>query len=220
LRVGTVLVAAGRSSRMGFDKLWAPLGGRPVLAWSLDKLTTLDRVVLVVAPKHVDRTHRLVGRLGLSATVVEGGERRRDSVGAGVDALGDCEWLLVHDAARPFLTPRLVLDGLDAARATGAAVAAVPARDTIKRVADSDVVETLPRSELWAVQTPQIFRRDLLVRALASTDEDVTDEAALVERLGVTVRVYPGDELNFKITTPADLDLARALLQLRAGQGP
>jgi 2-C-methyl-D-erythritol 4-phosphate cytidylyltransferase len=235
-RVGAILVAAGRSTRMGFDKLRAPLGDRPVLAWSLAALTAspaVERVVLVVAPdRHVGAgdgsQHRnadaddLLAHVDAHATIaiIVGGERRRDSVAAGLVALDGYDWAVVHDGARPFLTECLIHAGLEAARVTGAAIAAVPVRDTIKQVRGEAVIATLPRSELWAVQTPQVFRADLLRQALDSTDEDVTDEAALVERIGGTVRVYRGDERNLKITTPADLDLARALIALGEPSAP
>jgi 2-C-methyl-D-erythritol 4-phosphate cytidylyltransferase len=219
--VGAVVVAAGRSARMGFDKLWAPLGDRPVLGWSLDVLARCDlvhRLALVAAVGRFEDARRLAVGLPIPAMVVVGGERRRDSVAAGLRAVGDCEWVVVHDGARPFLTPDLVGSGLAAARETGAAVAAVPVRDTIKRVLGSDVVETLPRAELWAIQTPQVFRRDVLDAALAASAEDVTDEATLVERMGGAVRVFAGDTANLKITTPEDLDLARALVARRTGR--
>jgi 2-C-methyl-D-erythritol 4-phosphate cytidylyltransferase len=220
--LGAIVVAAGRSTRMGFDKRWADLGGRPVLAWSLETLAgvaSVDRLVVVTSDDRHDDVWRLVGRTvpaRLRGRAVPGGERRRDSVAAGLAALSDCDWLLVHDAARPFLTEATIARGLEAVRSMGACVAALPARDTIKRVrADRTVVETPPREELWTVQTPQLFRRDLLQDALAATDDDATDEAALVERIGGTVRVFEGDTMAFKITTPDDLEIARALLAVR-----
>ena len=220
--LGAIVVAAGRSTRMGFDKLWADLGGRPVLAWSLETLAgvaSVDRLVVVTSDDRHDDVWRLVGRTvpaRLRGRAVPGGERRRDSVAAGLAALSDCDWLLVHDAAQPFLAEATIARSLEAVRSTGACVAALPARDTIKRVrADRTVVETPPREELWTVQTPQLFRRDLLQDALAATDEDATDEAALVERIGGTVRVFEGDTMAFKITTPDDLEIARALLAVR-----
>ena len=221
-RVGAVLVAAGRSTRMGFDKLWAELENRPVVDWSLQAIAAscaVDRLVLVVARERLADAALLIAPYELPAMAVPGGERRRDSVAAGVRVLADCRWVLVHDGARPFLTPELVRRGLDAARGTGAAVAAVPVRDTIKRVRGSVVVQTLARAELWAVQTPQVFRRDLLRDALGASDEDVTDEATLVERCGGAVRVFPGDGSNLKITMPEDLELARALIERRT-RGP
>jgi len=206
---------------MGFDKLLADLGGRPVLAWGAAVLaasSSVDCLVVVAATERVGALRDLLAPFMPTAFewhVVPGGERRRDSVEAGARALDDCAWIVVHDGARPFLTPELVTRGL-AAAAAGAAVAALPVRDTIKRVVGGLVVETPPRAALWAVQTPQVFRRDLLLRGLAATPDDVTDEAMLMERIGVPVRVFEGLDTNFKITTPHDLDVARALLPLRA----
>jgi 2-C-methyl-D-erythritol 4-phosphate cytidylyltransferase len=145
------------------------------------------------------------------ACVVPGGARRRDSVAAGV-AASKAPWLAIHDAARALTPPELFARGLQAAQATGAAVPVIPLKDTIKRVADGRVVATPPRAEHAVVQTPQVFRRDLLERALALSDDDVTDEAALVEQLGVSVAVFAGDERAFKVTTPLDFALARTLL--------
>ena len=220
--VGAILVAAGRSARMGFDKLWADLGGRPVLAWSLSALARcpeLDQLVVVAGEDRSDDAWRLVGRLvpaRLRGRAVLGGERRRDSVAAGLAALDDCTWVLVHDAARPFLSAAVIARGFDEVLRAGACVAALPARDTIKRVRpDRTVAETPAREELWTVQTPQLFRRDLVQVALAATDDDATDEAALIERIGGTVRVFEGDVTCFKITTPDDLEIARALLAVR-----
>ena len=139
---------------------------------------------------------------------------------AGLDALTECTWVLVHDAARPFLSEAVIARGLDEVLSAGACVAGLPARDTIKRVRpDRTVAETPDREELWTVQTPQLFRRDLVQVALAATDEDATDEAGLVERIGETVRVFEGDVRGFKITTPEDLEIARALLVARPRPG-
>jgi 2-C-methyl-D-erythritol 4-phosphate cytidylyltransferase len=149
--------------------------------------------------------------LGPEATTVLGGARRRDSVAAGL-AASSATWLAIHDAARALAPVELFQRGLDAAQATGAAVPVVPLKDTIKRVIDSRVVGTPLRAEHFAVQTPQVFRRDVLARALALTDDDVTDEATLVERLGIGVAVFPGDDRAIKITTPLDFVLARAML--------
>lgn len=216
-RIGAVLVAAGASRRMGFDKLWARLAGRLVLSYALERLAgceLVDRIALVVSSARVDDARRLAGETESRAaiTVCTGGDQRRDSVAAGVEVLSDCEWVLVHDAARPFVTEELIRRGLDAARSTGAAVAAMPAKDTMKRVANGIVLGTLPRQELWSVQTPQVFRRDLLRTALQSDDYDVTDEATLVERMGGQVKIFLGTDANWKITTPTDLQLAEAWL--------
>lgn len=204
-----VLVAAGASTRMGFPKLWADLDGQPLLAHAVATALTVGPAELIVV---VSSDHLAAAiALGPEATTVLGGSRRRDSVAAGL-AASTAPWLAIHDAARALAPAELFQRGLDAAQATGAAVPVVPLKDTIKRVLQSRVVSTPVRAEHFAVQTPQIFRRDLLARALALTDDDVTDEATLVERLGISVAVFPGDDRAMKITTPLDLVLARAML--------
>jgi 2-C-methyl-D-erythritol 4-phosphate cytidylyltransferase len=204
-----VLVAAGASTRMGFPKLWADVCGRPLIAHAIDLARAAQPVelVVVVAEDRLAQTRELAA----SATVVAGGSRRRDSVAAGL-AVSTCRWLAVHDAARALAPAGLFERGLQAAQPTGAAIPAIPLKDTIKRVADSHVVGTPVRAEHVAVQTPQVFRRDVLARALALSDDDVTDEAALAEQLGVHVAVFEGDERAFKVTTPLDLALVRTLL--------
>ena len=209
VQLAIVLVAAGASTRMGFPKLWVEVCGEPLLARSIAAARAAGptELVIVVAADRVPATMALAP----DARVVAGGTRRRDSVAAGL-AASQAPWLAIHDAARALVPPELFQRGLEAAQATGAAVPGLPLKDTIKRVTDSLVVDTPSRAEHVAVQTPQIFRRDLLERALALTDEDVTDEAALVEQLGVRVAVFAGDERAFKVTTPLDLALARTLL--------
>jgi 2-C-methyl-D-erythritol 4-phosphate cytidylyltransferase len=204
-----VLVAAGASTRMGFPKLWAEVGGQPLLAHSLASARAASpaELVVVVAPDRVAQ----VRALAPEAQVIPGGARRRDSVAAGLAATS-APWLAIHDAARALAPPNLFVRGLQAAQPTGAAIPAIALKDTIKRVADSRVVGTPARAEHVAVQTPQVFRRDVLERALALTDDDVTDEAALVEQLGIWVAVFEGDERAFKVTTPLDLALARSLV--------
>jgi 2-C-methyl-D-erythritol 4-phosphate cytidylyltransferase len=162
------------------------------------------------------RVAQVVASLDVRPRIVLGGERRRDSVAAGLRVVLDCEWVVVHDGARPFVTPDLISRGLEAARLSGAAIAAVPVNDTIKAVRDEVVVDTVDRSTLWAAQTPQVFRTALLWEAHHRTAGDTTDDAAMVEALGTAVRVYPGAYGNMKVTFPEDLDLARALAHLRS----
>jgi 2-C-methyl-D-erythritol 4-phosphate cytidylyltransferase len=204
-----VVVAAGSSTRMGFSKLWTDVCGQSLLERAIAhaRLAEPTELVVVVAADRVGEA----AALAPFARVVAGGARRRDSVAAGL-AASRCEWLAIHDAARALAPSELFHVGLKAAQTTGAAVPGLPLKDTIKRVADSLVVETPVRAEHVAIQTPQVFRRDLLERALALSDEDVTDEAALVEQLGVSVTVFPGDERAFKVTTPVDFALARTLI--------
>ncbi|MCC7105772.1 MAG: 2-C-methyl-D-erythritol 4-phosphate cytidylyltransferase [Chloroflexi bacterium] len=216
--VGGLIVAAGQSARMGFDKVWAMLGERRVLEYSLELFTrsaVIARTALVVAPSRVEEARTLCLAYRAEVVVCAGGARRRDSVAAGVEALGTVDWLVVHDAARPFVEADMIERGLAACAGAGASVAAVSVRDTIKRAIGDVVQETLPRAALWTVQTPQVFDARILRRALAASDEDVTDEATLVEALGEPVKVFLGADTNWKITTPGDLELAAVMVELR-----
>ncbi len=226
-RVGAVIVAAGASTRMGgADKTLADLGGEPLIARTVaafEQSAAVGAVVLVVGEGNRNAIAKLRDEKGWRKTAppVLGGARRQDSVRIGLAALPrECEWALVHDGARPFVTARMIEDGLRAAAATGAAVAVVPAFDTVKRVApDGRVVETLDRSELALTQTPQVFHRDVLERAHAEVTDDVTDDAAMAERIGVEVRTFEGARSNIKVTTPEDLVVAWALLRWGVDDG-
>ena len=217
-RVGAIIVSAGASTRMqGTDKTLADVGGEPLISRTLDvfeECSAVGCMVLIVAEENLNAIGELNRRKRWQklADVCVGGERRQDSVRIGLGALPDCDWVVVHDGARPFATGRIIEEGLRAAAATGAAIAVVPAIDTVKRVTeDGRVAGTLDRRELVMAQTPQVFRRTLLERAHADTDEDVTDDAAMVERIGGEVRVFMGAHRNSKVTTPDDLSLARAI---------
>ena len=224
--VGAIIVGAGRGERMGgVDKVFVPLGGRPLLTYSLDAFQDsplIDRIALVLGSANIDSGRALVaaGRWGKVGAIILGGARRQDSVRAGVAALDGCELVAVHDAARPFLTADLIARGIAAARTHGAAIAAMPVKETIKRVsADGLIAHTPPRDELWAAQTPQIVGRDALARAFAQLDADgrtVTDEAAAIEAGGEPVAVFRGAYTNIKVTTPEDLLLATAILEAEA----
>jgi 2-C-methyl-D-erythritol 4-phosphate cytidylyltransferase len=222
--LGVVVVAAGRSTRMGGqDKLLAPLAGRPVLDYALRVLAghpAVAALVVVAAPERQAAVSALAEAAGLPrlVAVVPGGARRQDSVRAGVEALPDCELIAVHDGARPFVTAAIVDRGLAALTRVNAALAAVPITDTIKRVDAAGLVRDTPaRAELRAAQTPQFFRAAILRAAYAAVDwtREYTDEAALVEALGEPVGTFAGAPSNLKITTPQDLVIAEALL--RAG---
>jgi len=218
---GAIIVAAGQSRRFGVDKLFAPLHGKPVLQWTLEAFLasqSIRTIALVLGETNIDEGKRLLAGLGnpKRVHVARGGARRQDSVAAGLAHLGDCAWVVVHDGARPLVTPSLIEEGLQAARETGAALAAVPVTDTIKVVdANGHLVDTPDRARLWAAQTPQVFRSDLLRHAHHVATRDVTDDATLLERLGHTVVVYPSTRENVKITTPDDLIVAEALLAAR-----
>lgn len=222
--VTAIIVAAGSGTRMGgIDKVFSPLCGVPVLARSAAPFQASDaigRIVLVVAADRLDDGRALASQRGLTkvTAIVEGGPRRQDSVRLGLDALGACDYVLVHDGPRPFVTAELIERGLAAARETGAAVPAVPVTETVKEAGPEGlVVRTLDRGRLWAVQTPQVFRYDLLMRAHREITTDVTDDASMLEALGLPVQLYEGSRTNMKITTPEDLLLGGALLQMSEG---
>ncbi len=220
--VGVIVVAAGQSARMaGVDKIFVPVLGVPLLAWSLDQLEAfhpVSEIVLVLAERSLEQGRELVLARGYRkvSRLCPGGRRRQDSVRAGLEALGPCRWVLVHDGARPCLDQALLARGLEAVQETGAAVAGAPVRDTIKEVSPQGVVTGTPKRErLWAAQTPQLFRYDLLVEAHRTCRQDVTDDAMMVESLGHPVRMFLGSANNLKVTTPEDLALAEALLKAK-----
>jgi 2-C-methyl-D-erythritol 4-phosphate cytidylyltransferase len=210
-----LIVAAGRGERLGSDgpKAFVRLGGRPMVEWSVEVLAQVCDQVVVALPPGV---HAPAGTIG-----VVGGAQRSLSVRAALRAAAG-DPVLVHDAARPLLTVELAqacLDALDA-RDLDAAIAAAPVTDTIKETGDGEVVErTLDRSRLWAIQTPQAFRREALERALALPDDTVaaaTDDAVLIESLGGRVGIVEAPRENLKVTTPLDLRVAELLLGARA----
>ncbi|MGV3615779.1 MAG: 2-C-methyl-D-erythritol 4-phosphate cytidylyltransferase [Fimbriimonas sp.] len=220
MSIVAAILAAGQGTRFGADKTALTLRGRPVWRWSVDTYLghpDVDRVVLVTAPDRVDALRQAAP----GVEVVAGGETRQASSQAALAAAGDAEWLLAHDAARPFVSERLISNVIAAMRETGAAAAGLPVTDTIKRVT-ADTVTTLPRHELFAMQTPQAARVDLLRRAHAEATADLTDEMALLEAIGVHPRIVPGEPTNFKITTPEDLRRAQGMLgfgETRTGLG-
>ena len=201
----------------GADKLFTEVAGQPLLAHAIapfQECASIDRIVLVMAPLNLKRGRDLVERYGFTkaTALVKGGERRQDSVRLGLEALGGCDYVAVHDGARPLVTPELIARGLEAARETGAAAPALPIADTVKEAGPNGIVlRTLDRSRLWAVQTPQVFRYELLLRAHREITADVTDDAAMVEALGEPVRLFEGSRANIKVTTVEDLTLIKAL---------
>jgi 2-C-methyl-D-erythritol 4-phosphate cytidylyltransferase/2-C-methyl-D-erythritol 2,4-cyclodiphosphate synthase len=216
-KVGVIIPAAGSSQRMGeVDKIFAPLGGRPLLAWSVDtchRCNLVDQIVVMLNENNLELGRKLKEERGwFKATVCLGGARRQDSVREGLYKLKDCDWVMIHDGARPFLTLALIEDGLEAARETGAAVAAMPVKDTIKVASNNRLIrKTLLRNKLWAIQTPQVFTFDIITEAHRGLTGEVTDDAAAVERLGYKVKLYLGDQNNIKVTTPEDLALANVI---------
>lgn len=213
--VWTIVVAGGSGQRFGQPKQFSPLGGRPVVSWSVEASRTWSTggIVLVVPAGCSDSYGADV--------VIEGGPTRSDSVRRGLSGVPhNADVILVHDAARPLASPKIFSAVLDAVTSDGAdaAVPGLPVRDTIKVVDDRRIVTgTLDRSTLVAVQTPQAFQAEVLRRAHDS-GTDATDDAALVEQLGATVHVVAGEERNLKITTPDDLRAAERLIGAGAGE--
>ena len=219
---GAVVVAAGKSARMGgVDKIFASLLGKPLICHTLDALETcpsITDIVLVVDADSLDHGRKLVRRHGYRkvSSVCSGGQRRQDSVLCGLQALSPCEWVVIHDGARPCLDAAILQRGLEAAQESGAAVAGVPVKDTIKVVSRQGAVEATPdRESLWAAQTPQVFRLDVLWDAHRRCTDAVTDDAMMVESLGGQVKMFSGSYENLKVTTPEDLLLAEVFLLSR-----
>ena len=218
-RVGALIVAAGESLRMqGADKIFAHLGETPLILYALSvfqRSPLIHDIVLVLRAESLTHGRSLLDQYGWGKVrrLCPGGERRQDSVRCGLEDLQGCAWIMVHDGARPCLDHDLVQRGLEAAEETGAAVPVVPISDTIKEVdPQGTVVRTLPRESLGLVQTPQVFRGDLLREAHQKVTTTVTDDAAMVEMLGYRVKAFPGSSTNIKVTTAEDLALAEALL--------
>ena len=224
--VGAVVVAAGKSSRMGgVDKIFTPVLGRPLLSFALDRLEAfqpVNEIVLVLESGSLGQGRDLIdaGDYGKVTHVCPGGERRQDSVRSGLDSLAPCDWVIVHDGARPCLDLPMLERGLAAAQEAGASVAGGPVKDTIKVVSSQGtVLDTPDRRSLWSAQTPQIFRYDLLRDAHGQCAQDVTDDAMMVESLGHPVKMFLGSYDNLKVTTPEDLILAEAFLESRVSEG-
>lgn len=219
MRVTAVLLCAGRGERLGaaVDKALAPLAGRPLFAWSLEafeRTPAVERIVIVGPVKPMKELLAATGRVPAKiAAWCEGGRERQDSVARGLHALPEGTTLVaIHDCARAMVTPELIGRVVADALQHGAAIAAVPMADTLKRGALGVVETTVPRQGLWCAQTPQAFRREWIEAAHAAAAHHATDDAALVEALGHRVHLTPGDPLNFKVTTPHDLELAEAWL--------
>jgi 2-C-methyl-D-erythritol 4-phosphate cytidylyltransferase len=224
--LSVIIVAAGSSQRMGFDKLLALLGDKPVLAHTIDafeRTAPVTEIILVARPDRLKEFEELVRENSFKKVrrIIAGGEQRQDSVRAGLEQVNaDATFVAVHDAARPLVTPEQIERLLELAREHGGATLAEPITNTVKR-ADENLVVTgsVPRENLYAMQTPQIFARHLLDQAyaaLAANSLSVTDEVSALEHLGAKVVLLPNDQWNVKITFPRDLLLAQAALVRRS----
>ena len=207
------ILAAGSSTRLGQDKVLADLGGRPVLDWSLaaaEAAGVFGKVLVVTAPAAVSR---VAAAIGVRARVIAGGPSRTASTWAALDALPEALIIAIHDSARPFVLPSLFQRCVEAAESDGAAATGLRLAETVRRADEAGVsLEEVEREGLWTAQTPQAFRRELLVRAReAAQDRSFTDDAAAVAAAGIRVRMFPGARRNLKITTLEDLAYAREL---------
>ena len=225
--LSALIVAAGSSQRMGFDKLFADLAGRPVVAWSVAAFQAcpdVDDILLVTRPEKAADFRSLAEREGWTKlrAILPGGAQRHESVWNGLQAIpaDPARFVAVHDGARPLVTPDMISRCLALAREEGAACCAAPISDTLKRAdANGHISGSVDRLNLWAMQTPQAFRHDLLLTAYRQVIDAgllVTDETSALERMGKPVALLNSGDFNLKITYPQDLELARHLLALRA----
>jgi len=219
-----IIVAAGSSERMGFDKLFALVSGKPIIAHTIaafERTSCVEEIILVGRADGLGELQKIIGQPTKVKQIVAGGAERSDSVRAGLDHLNlKSDFVAVHDAARPMITPEKITRVFDVCRTTGGAAAlAEPINDTLKR-ADLDlaVKESVDRNGVYAMQTPQVFARKLLeeaYRLVAKKNISVTDEVSAVELLGCKVVLVPNHDFNFKITYPRDLPLAEFVLKQR-----
>lgn len=224
--LSAIIVAGGNSQRMGFDKLFAVIAGEPVIAHSIrafEGATSVSEIIVVAREQRHDEIRKISSRAEFKKirAIIPGGERRQDSVRAGLDRIDrDVNYVAVHDAARPLITPKQIERAFEQCRVHGAAALAQPVNDTLKR-ADADllVVGLVDRHQLYAMQTPQIFERKLIedaYRGVYAEKASVTDEVSAVERLGHKIALILNDDFNFKITYPRDLPVADLILRERA----
>lgn len=220
-----IIPAAGQGKRMGAgrNKLLIELSGIPVLIhtlWVFEKDEDCTEIILAIHPQDEAEFHTLLKKYKITKVtrIVYGGKERQDSIHHALKTLNGDGIVLVHDAARPFIKREYVHLVAETAAKTGAAIIGVPAKDTMKKVSHGQVVETVERSSLWIVQTPQAFRISLLLSAYQKAQEDHftgTDDASLVERLNAPITMIKGDYDNIKLTTPEDLFFAEAILKKR-----
>jgi 2-C-methyl-D-erythritol 4-phosphate cytidylyltransferase len=229
MKADAIIVSAGKGQRFmeGRKKQFFLLADKPILTHTLDKFENcplIDSILLVVGQEDMDYCLKEIiekNRYRKISQIVPGGKRRQDSVKNGMDALSrDANIVVIHDGVRPFVTREMIEDSIHSAQRFGAVVMAMPVKETIKMAdADGTVLKTLDRESLWQIQTPQTFQAHVIKEAYQKATENGfvgTDDASLVERLGIKVHILPGSYTNIKITTPEDLILANLFLRMRA----
>lgn len=224
MQVTAVIVAGGRGERFGRKKQFLRLYGKPLLYWSLDtfqKIKEIREIVLVLPQEDLPEKEKIIKeKFNKVKKIVPGGRTRQESVFNGLRVTDDkIPFVAIHDGVRPLASEKLVKRTLETARKYGSAVAALPVRETLKLVGKNNLVErTLPREKIWAIQTPQVFPRNLLLKAYEKAQKDKftgTDDAQLVERIRSPVKLVLGEETNIKVTTPEDLLFAETILRSR-----
>ena len=218
-----VVVAAGKSTRMpGADKVFLNLGGLPLVCHSIEafeKCGMFDEIIVVVSDDNIDMASDIFRRMNYkNVRILGGGSRRQDSVRKGLSAITTCKYVAIHDGARPFLTNKLLRNGLQVVKKTGAAVPVVKIHDTVKNISNNGMISsTLNRDCLRLVQTPQFFDYDLIMRAHEEIIEDSNDDSVMVEKLGSEVAFFDGDDRNIKVTIQNDLSLMESIMISRGG---
>jgi len=226
MKTEAIVASAGSGRRLKgkVSKPYLEIAGKPILIHTLQALSRspkIQKIIVVANRRHLPRCARLVARykVGKVKALVAGGRRRLDSVYNGLKALDrDTRIVLIHDGVRPFVAPDIIGRTVACAEKFGACVVAVPVKATIKRVKGKLTVEkTIDRRDLWEVQTPQVFRKEIIVRAYKKfKDMEATDDAMLVERSRTPVKIVPGSYTNIKITTPEDLVIAEAIIKAKS----
>lgn len=218
-----IIPAAGQGTRMGTDinKLLLEVVGRPVISWTLSAFEScpiVDEVILVANEQDIFSYRDIISEEGFGkvSTIVRGGVTRAESVYRGVMAAEGADVVCIHDGARALITPAEIQNVIEGAKETGAAIAAVPAVDTIKIAEAGFVAETPQREKLWQAQTPQVFKRSLILEAMEKADKTVTDDASCAEKAGIRVKLVKTEYQNIKLTTPFDMHLAEAVLTVRS----
>ena len=223
--ITAIIVAAGSSRRMGFDKLFAKLAGQPVIAHSIaafEQCKLVDEIVIVCRAERTKDFEKLVkqGKFAKVVKIVPGGAERHISVWNGLQAVNaKASYVAIHDGARPLVTPALIKQCIELAQEKGAMSCSAPIPDTVKRAdAGQEVTGSVERSGLWAMQTPQVFNSGLIMQAyvsLMAKNEQVTDEVSAVQKLGKKIALLRNDDWNLKITFPRDLEMAEHILAMR-----
>ena len=224
MSVSAVIVAAGNSKRMddGIDKLAVELSGKPLLAWTISRFESteiIDEIIVVTREDEIEKVKELTLSEGFRkvSSIIKGGAFRQQSTQNGLNATSnDSTVVLVHDGARPLIRTSDIKRIAESAEENGAALLALPSKESVKEVQDGRVTKTLPRESIWLAQTPQGFRKELLQKALSAAEKEGyvgTDEASLVERIGEEVAVVEGHSSNIKVTVSSDIGIVRSLLE-------